>query len=131
MLTVVATSLFAFSSGALAWGALGHETVALIAQNYVSAKTKTFCQGILSDKNTTYLADVATWADTARYQKGYTFSAPFHFIDAEDSPPTACNVDYDRDCGASGCVVSAIQNYVGTHYSRLLMCHSNNQRPLG
>jgi hypothetical protein len=42
---------------------------------------------------------------------GGGFSAPFHYIDAEDSPPSSCNVDYQRDCGDGGCVISAIQNY--------------------
>ena len=40
------------------------------------------------------------------------FSAPYHFIDANDNPPSSCGVDYERDCGASGCVVGAISNYV-------------------
>lgn len=34
-----------------------------------------------------------------------------HFIDAQDSPPSSCNVDYKRDCGSSGCSISAIGNY--------------------
>lgn len=33
------------------------------------------------------------------------------FIDAEDNPPTSCNVSYKRDCIGSGCIVSAIKNY--------------------
>lgn len=111
MLTLLATSLLSLSSGALAWGNLGHETVALIAQNYVADDTKSFCEDVLGNKSDTYLADVATWADTYRREKGGTFSAPFHFIDAEDKPPSTCNVDYQRDCGDAGCVVSAIQNY--------------------
>lgn len=45
------------------------------------------------------------------YQTGGEFSAPFHYIDAEDSPPSSCNVDYKRDCAAEGCVVSALSNY--------------------
>lgn len=32
--------------------------------------------------------------------------------DAEDNPPSACSVDLNRDCGAGGCIVSAIANYV-------------------
>lgn len=40
------------------------------------------------------------------------FSEPFHFIDAHDDPPTSCGVELSRDCGSSGCVVSAIANYV-------------------
>ncbi|KAL9120716.1 MAG: hypothetical protein Q9187_002726 [Circinaria calcarea] len=96
---------------AYAWGFLAHETVAYVAQNFVSAQTKTFCQGLLSDTSTSYLANVATWADSFRTTTAGKYSAPYHFIDAEDSPPSACNVDYARDCGASGCVVSAINNY--------------------
>jgi hypothetical protein len=95
-----------------AWGELGHETIALIAQNFVSTTTKTFCQKILNDTSDTYLSSVASWADSYRYTAAGKFSAPYHFIDAEDNPPHTCNVDYQRDCGAAGCVVSAITNYV-------------------
>ncbi|ESZ99132.1 hypothetical protein SBOR_0542 [Sclerotinia borealis F-4128] len=94
-----------------AWGSLGHHTVAYIASNFVSPATKTYFQGILGDTSTDYLATVASWSDSYRYTTAGAFSAPFHYIDAEDSPPTSCGVDYDRDCGARGCVVSAINNY--------------------
>ncbi|KAF2490279.1 nuclease PA3 [Lophium mytilinum] len=96
---------------ASAWGTLGHDTVAYIAQNFVTSATKSWAQGILDDNSSSYLASVATWADTYRYTAAGKFSAPYHFIDAEDNPPTSCGVDYTRDCGESGCVVSAIQNY--------------------
>lgn len=48
----------------------------------------------------------------ARSTTAGTFSAPFHYIDALDNPPHTCGVDYARDCGPAGCVVSAISNYV-------------------
>jgi hypothetical protein len=95
-----------------AWGTLGHDTVALIAQNFVTAKTKTYTQKILNDSTATYLANVATWADSYRSTAAGKFSAPFHYIDAEDDPPHSCGVDFQRDCGSGGCVVSAIANYV-------------------
>jgi len=107
--------VLALASTAAAWGTLGHETVALIAQNYISSDTVTFCQNILDDTSDTYLANVATWADSYRYTKAGSYSQPYHFIDAEDNPPTSCNVDYDRDCGSGGCVVSALANYVSKH----------------
>ncbi|MCJ1341102.1 hypothetical protein MMC09_006398 [Bachmanniomyces sp. S44760] len=50
----------------LAWGALGHQTIAYVASNFVSVETKTFCQKILSDTSAAYLANVATWADSYR-----------------------------------------------------------------
>ncbi|MCJ1352128.1 MAG: hypothetical protein MMC33_002112 [Icmadophila ericetorum] len=96
---------------AYAWGELGHETIAYVAQNFLSAATVTWAQKILGDTSTSYLANAATWADSYRYTTAGTFSQPYHFIDALDSPPSACNVNYDRDCGTGGCVVRAIQNY--------------------
>ncbi|KAH9822761.1 nuclease PA3 [Teratosphaeria destructans] len=103
--------LGAFGGTVQAWGSLGHETVAYIAQNYVKGSTASWAQGILGDTSDSYLANVATWADSYRYTTDGKFSAPYHFIDAEDNPPSSCSVDYDRDCGSTGCSVSAIANY--------------------
>ncbi|PQE31297.1 nuclease s1 protein [Rutstroemia sp. NJR-2017a WRK4] len=104
-----------------AWGTLGHYTVGYVATNFgmgtlsvldlLSTATKTYFQKILSDTTTDYLATVATWADSYRYTTAGSFSAPFHYIDAQDSPPSSCGVEYSRDCGSTGCVVSAINNY--------------------
>ncbi|KAF2404751.1 S1/P1 nuclease [Trichodelitschia bisporula] len=96
---------------ALAWGALGHSTVALIAQALIKPETQTWAQGVLANKNSTYLADVANWADSYRSTSAGAFSSPYHYIDAEDSPPHNCSVDFERDCGPGGCVVAAIANY--------------------
>ncbi|XXG98518.1 DNA-directed RNA polymerase [Hypoxylon texense] len=97
--------------GAMAWGAMGHETVAYIASNYVSSATKTYFQGLLGDTSANYLASVASWADSYRYTTAGAFSAPYHYIDANDNPPSSCGVSLDRDCGSEGCVVRALQNY--------------------
>jgi hypothetical protein len=97
--------------GVHAWGSLGHETIAYIASHYVSKDTASWAQAILNDTSSSYLANVATWADTYRRTAEGEFSAPFHFIDANDNPPHSCNVDYERDCSGEGCVVSAIANY--------------------
>ncbi|KAL3426370.1 Nuclease S1-like protein 1 [Phlyctema vagabunda] len=112
MKTFIATAgVLAMAPRALAWGTLGHDTVAYIATNFVSAQTKTYFQGVLGSTSTDYLASVATWADSYRYTAAGTFSAGYHYIDAQDSPPTSCSVDFARDCPAEGCVVSAISNY--------------------
>ncbi|KAF8178211.1 nuclease s1 [Mycena galopus ATCC 62051] len=97
--------------GVRAWGVLGHATVAYIAQNYVTSETAKWAQGILDDTSSSYLANIASWADDYRETTAGAFSAPFHFIDAEDNPPTTCDVNYARDCGSSGCSVSALANY--------------------
>ncbi|KAF2858186.1 S1/P1 nuclease [Piedraia hortae CBS 480.64] len=98
-------------SGAKAWGTVGHETVAYLAQRFVATETKTWAQGILNDTSTSYLANVATWADSFRNTKAGAYSAPLHYIDAEDNPPDTCNVNFSRDCGSDACVVGAIANY--------------------
>ncbi|KAJ7726275.1 S1/P1 nuclease-domain-containing protein [Mycena maculata] len=97
--------------GVRAWGVLGHATVAYIAQNYVTSETASWAQGVLDDTSDSYLANIASWADDYRETTAGAWSAPFHFIDAEDNPPTDCNVDYTRDCGSTGCSVSALANY--------------------
>jgi hypothetical protein len=99
-------------STATAWGTLGHTTIALIAQNYITPTAKTWLQSHLGSKNATYLGEVANWADQYRSTTAGKFSAPWHYLDAEDNPPSQCNVDLQRDCGASGCIVTAIANYV-------------------
>ncbi|KAJ6559291.1 S1/P1 nuclease-domain-containing protein [Mycena sp. CBHHK59/15] len=97
--------------GVSAWGVLGHATVAYIAQNYLTAPAASWAKSVLADTSTSYLANIASWADTYRATTAGAWSAPLHFIDAEDSPPSSCNVNYARDCGATGCSISAVANY--------------------
>ncbi len=106
------TALLCQVPGARAWGAMGHETVAYVAANFVAPSTRSYFQSLLGDASADYLASVASWADSYRYTSAGKFSAPYHFIDSHDDPPSRCGVDLDRDCGAGGCVVSAISNYV-------------------
>ncbi|KAI5365404.1 putative S1/P1 nuclease, phospholipase C/P1 nuclease domain superfamily [Septoria linicola] len=101
----------ALAAKTYAWGSLGHQTVAYLAQHYVSQHTAQWAQAILNDTSSSYLANIATWADSYRHTAEGEFSAAFHYIDALDTPPASCNVDYERDCGSAGCIVSAIANY--------------------
>lgn len=98
--------------GTLAWGSFGHETIAYVASNFVATSTATYFKSLLGDTSADYLASVASWADSYRTTTAGKFSAPYHYIDAQDSPPSSCGVNFDRDCGTGGCVVSAISNYV-------------------
>ncbi|CAI6333132.1 unnamed protein product [Periconia digitata] len=104
-------SILLLSAETAAWGNLGHTTVALIAQSFLSPQTVNFTQSLLNDTSSTFLANVATWADSYRKEPGGEFSGVYHYIDALDSPPASCDVDYDRDCPEEGCIVSAIANY--------------------
>ncbi|MCJ1311521.1 hypothetical protein MMC25_005193 [Agyrium rufum] len=124
---VLLTPLLSALPGVLAWGALGHETVGYVAQNFISSATKTWAANILADTSSDALAAVATWADSYRETTAGAFSAPYHFIDALDNPPTTCNVVYSRDCGSSGCVIKAISNYTGRVTQKSLSAEQVNE----
>ena len=70
MIPLIVTTILVFSSRALAWGALGHETVAYIAQNFMTPETEAYCQKVLGNQSSSYLAGIATWADSYRRSKG-------------------------------------------------------------
>lgn len=106
------TAILAFLPFTRAWGTLGHTTVAYIASNFVSPPTALLFQSILYNDTEHYLANIATWADSFRYTAAGRFSAPLHFIDAEDEPPLWCGVKMDRDCATEGCIIGAVANYV-------------------
>ncbi|KAK4692058.1 nuclease S1, partial [Lecanoromycetidae sp. Uapishka_2] len=107
----ITLALFALAvaPAAHAWGVVGHATIATIAENYLTTAGKAYVTTKLGKGVT--MASVASWADSYRETTAGKFSAPYHFIDAEDDPPTSCSVDLTRDCGAGGCVVAAIANY--------------------
>ncbi|KZL87418.1 s1 p1 nuclease [Colletotrichum incanum] len=106
-LTILASAL----PKALAWGSMGHATIAYIATNFVAPETKTYMQQLLGDTTDDYLANVASWADSYRYTTEGAFTSTFHYIDALDDPPHSCGIDLERDCGPTGCIVSAHANY--------------------
>ncbi|KAF8506243.1 nuclease Le1 [Hysterangium stoloniferum] len=105
--------LSTLARGVLGWGALGHETVGFVAMEFLAPKALTFVQStLLKNFSGTLGGPAATWADTVRSTTAFKWSAPFHFIDAEDSPLTgSCSVVETRDCGTGGCILSAIANY--------------------
>ncbi|SPO03896.1 probable nuclease S1 precursor [Cephalotrichum gorgonifer] len=112
----LSTALVAFGAssipqGVVAWGSLGHITTAYLASHLVSNTTESYLKYILYNDTSDYLANIATWADSARYTQWGRFTKTFHFIDAKDDPPHSCNVDLARDCKETGCVVTSLANY--------------------
>ncbi|RDA89518.1 hypothetical protein CP533_3915 [Ophiocordyceps camponoti-saundersi (nom. inval.)] len=95
----------------VAWGSLGHMTTAFVASRFVRDETRKHFQHLLGDDEDGYLASVASWADSVRYTRWGRFTNTFHFIDAHDDPPYRCEVDLERDCKETGCVITALANY--------------------
>ncbi|PNY24362.1 Nuclease S1 [Tolypocladium capitatum] len=106
--------------GVAAWGSLGHITTAYLASRFVANSTEAYFKELLRSDQDDYLAKVASWADSIRYTKWGRFTKTFHFIDAHDNPPLSCNVDFERDCKGTGCVVDALANYTEQAFDRSL-----------
>lgn len=103
-----ATVLLSAARSVHAWGALGHRTVAVIAENYFTATTSAWVSDLL---NGAKIDTIASFADSYDHTTAGEWSAPSHYIDGMDNPPSSCKITYPADCGSKGCVVAAIANY--------------------
>ncbi|KAF8250399.1 phospholipase C/P1 nuclease [Wilcoxina mikolae CBS 423.85] len=93
---------------AWSWGMLGHRTTALLAARFLSRDAARQIRQLLKPQS---LVTASTWADYYAHTPFGRYSAPWHWIDARDSPPHACGVEFSRDCTSQGCIVSAIANH--------------------
>ncbi|KAJ7865779.1 hypothetical protein B0H13DRAFT_2670826 [Mycena leptocephala] len=99
-----------FGEGARAWGTLGHAT-SPTSPRTTSPPPPPPGRRPSSTTPPPPTSPISPPGLTPTADDRRAWSAPLHFIDAEDNPPTSCSVDYTRDCGASGCSISAIANY--------------------
>jgi len=81
---------------AYAWGAVGHEIVATVAEMHLHPSVMPKLCNILQSPSSIavkecHLAPVAAWADQARGQPKYRWTGPLHYINAaDDYPSTTC-----------------------------------------
>ncbi|KAN0085730.1 Phospholipase C/P1 nuclease domain containing protein [Tylopilus felleus] len=86
--------LFSFLVSALliphayAWGAVGHEVVATIAQMHLHPSVMPKLCDILDYDGECHLAPVAAWADRIRRIPKYWWTGPLHYINAVDDYPS-------------------------------------------
>ncbi|KAJ0362750.1 hypothetical protein COL154_005930 [Colletotrichum chrysophilum] len=81
----------------LSWGNVGHRTVGYLAEKYLTDEAAALVGKLLANDRNYDISDAATWADTLRGHMGW--ASKYHYI----------------NCPSSGCVISAIQNYVRLH----------------
>jgi len=106
-------TLGTFPNLAIAWGGLGHEMTALVAESLLSPTAAHELKDILPSGST--LGSVASWADEIRDEKGWAWSAALHFV----SPPQNNDVElcgngesfFESGCAKRGCIITAIWNY--------------------
>lgn len=107
-------SLFA-PTPARAWGCKGHQTVALIAEKYLTPQARQFAEKLLRENPmdpqlTRYcgtvgldlFSDASTWPDDIRSSRK---NGAWHYIDI---PRGATHKPLEEYCGTQGCIISAI-----------------------
>jgi hypothetical protein len=77
-LVICAAVGFGLVSPGLAWGDLGHRTVAYLAQKYLQPSTIDYLNAILVNDKGYDFSDAATWADAIR--PGRPLTKPWHYM---------------------------------------------------
>ena len=77
---------------ATAWGAVGHEAVGYIAMEFLATEAAAFVKKTIPAKYNNSLGPAAPWADDVRSLSEFSWSAPFHFIDAHGEPDAVVNL---------------------------------------
>ncbi|KAL3496119.1 phospholipase C/P1 nuclease [Aspergillus germanicus] len=90
------------------WGDVGHRTIAYLAERFLTDRGAQFANDLLTNNRGFDISDAAVWADTVKRKRPYT--RPWHYINADDRPPTSCSVSYEGDCPDAGCIVTAMEN---------------------
>lgn len=75
-------TLCLFPALAHAWGAVGHRTIGLLAQERLNPQAAAWVQNLLGKET---LADVASWADNVRGNGSYRQTTWYHFEKISDS----------------------------------------------
>ena len=89
-----------------AWGNLAHRTIGFLAQKHFTPEALEYTQDLLGKET---IDSAAIWADTYKLLPWGRKTGSWHFVDAQDNPPSSCSVDYHRDCQPNRtCIITAI-----------------------
>jgi S1/P1 Nuclease len=104
------TLVFLAAAPALAWGPLGHDTIAGLAQEHLSKPAQREVRALLAPDNESTLVDVATWADDLRDSDPARFreTSRMHYVNFSTAQ---CRYQPQSDCRKGECVVAALQRY--------------------
>ena len=98
---LAAVPVWAIPLEAAAWGPMGHEIVAEIADRALSTRARDEVRRLLKGRG---MASVSGWADDIRAQRRET--AAWHFVNI---PRSAASYDAARDCPRGQCIVVALE----------------------
>ena len=119
--TAVLVAIAALSPARLwAWGCVGHESVALIAEAHLSSHARTMANRLLKENpidpslerycklaGLDAMASASTWADDYRQQHPET--GDWHFINI---PRGARRGDLQKYCPSNGCITAALERQI-------------------
>ena len=97
-------TLLAPAARGLAWGREGHEVIALIAEEYLTAGSKAKAADLLGGSA---IDAVASWAD--EYRRGHRETGPWHYIDI---PLADSKIDMARECPKGNCVIAKTEQFL-------------------
>ncbi len=98
---VLLIALFLIPLRLLAWGSVGHQTIAALAEKQLTPKAQVQINALLAQEPGSTLASISTWAD----ERKNPTTARWHFL---NFPRDSCSYDKARDCPDGNCVTSAI-----------------------
>ena len=105
-LLVAAMMLASLPGRVLAWGEVGHETVALIASHLLTPSATRMVEDVLrSAPASKAMRDIALWAD----RNGLPETSRWHTVAI---PPTGAGYDRARDCPDGECIVEKLGAFV-------------------
>jgi hypothetical protein len=107
MRTRLLALLLLVPSPLFAWGNLGHQITAAVAERQLG-KNSPELKAALKMLKKQHLADVAVDADALRNKLGTSHTAEWHFVDI---PLSSSSFDPARDCALSDCVIARIDEF--------------------
>jgi len=92
-----------------AWGWQGHGISGNLAQFKLTPIALKMVQTLLPGFTKGKLGNAASWADKVKRKPEYAWAKGLHYINPEDTPPTYCGYDKQRDC-PKDCIGTGITN---------------------
>jgi hypothetical protein len=100
---LIVTGLASAQPG-LAWGHEGHQVIALIAEQYLTAASKAKATDLLDGS---MIDAVASWAD--EYRRDHHETGPWHYINI---PLADSKIDMARECPDGNCVIAKTEQFL-------------------
>ena len=80
VLFVAGFGIIGFSNNTWAWGSMGHQAIAMIAEQHMSSQALARVHSILGSMS---MEQCAVWPDNIKHHSGWRHTAPYHFVNVK------------------------------------------------